>query len=158
MCIYRCFFFSPSWTSHLHCRTLQEKRGGAQVDWHQASTRHVRGVRKDVAPRLRDGGELETHSDCTRAKITHHITHSTKKIKQGARFTFRVLKNTHRFSNLPIAQYHSDNTLQNAQCKTELACTMCLNAQQYSRRLSRDAMGKKLWIGKCTEWMSESGR
>lgn len=38
MCIYRCFFFSPSWTSHLHCRTLQEKRGGAQVDWHQAST------------------------------------------------------------------------------------------------------------------------
>lgn len=86
MCIYRCFFFSPSWTSHLHCRTLQEKRGGHRlIDIRPAQTCTL--CQKGSGTPPPEGGELKTQAHRSpRIKITH--TH-TKKTQQGALFTFR---------------------------------------------------------------------
>lgn len=117
--------------------SAREKRRG--TGWLTSGQHtHARGFRKDAAPST-------PHLREKRRRTLN--THTNKPITAGALVTFRT-KSTHQFSNLPCRETQKKKKKElKFQCKTELACAMCLNAQPLKikrRWLSRDVMGKKL--------------
>lgn len=152
MCIYRCFVFSPSWTSHLHCRTLQEKRGGAQIDLHQASTYTCMRCQKGRGTPPLHRGDTYTQTN------THIKSTRTRKTAQGALFTFRfktLISSVHCQFLLFLRWWNVQNKSQCTKLNRRVHCVSVLN--NTSRRLSRVAMSKALdWqVYRMDEWSSK---